>query len=108
MSASESSRETNKPRRRATVASLLMLIALIALSLGGYRHASPWIAVRVAHPGLAPVSALFTNEMKSFRCDGCHSGATKSTLEILKSATALVAPPSHSAKMADCKSCHAR
>ncbi len=91
------------PKRRATVASLLMAIALIAIGLGRLREKEPWFALRKAHPGMASIPDLFTRDPKSFRCETCHAMPKAPFQQIAQASLSHV-----TARNTDCKSCHGR
>jgi hypothetical protein len=95
-----------KRYRGLTVRFMIAMIAIIALGLGAYRHAQPWLRVRRVHPDLAPVAALFKPSLMRLSCAGCHSEPASQ----FQSATlALIEKSPHGpGRMLDCKSCHAR
>ena len=92
--------------RGLTLRFMIALIAIIALGLGAYRYAQPWLHVRRVHPDLAPVAALFNRSAIQLSCASCHSQPASqfqsATLALLEKS------PHGPGRMHDCKSCHGR
>jgi hypothetical protein len=108
--------ERRSRRRRWTIGSLLVLVALAAIGLAVGRRVSEWWAIRRVHPEMATASALVLGSSTS--CNACHAAPIRP----MEPARPLGLPlgqfaaraaghetcPAGTNAAVDCRSCHGR
>ena len=95
-----------RPRRRLTIAAMLVLVALIAVGLVGYLRFDAWWKLRRVHPEFAPVERLVSGSLRSNSCIGCHSDPQAKALALAPPPASAVACPADAVRSVNCKACH--